>query len=428
MSDKLSKHLRKSIVLQVALTNVAKKARNSSNSQTRKEIQEIEENPISYIRKLQSSLRNNSFKFAQQRGVTIPKSSGKGKRALVVSPITNRVVQRAILDTLQEENIAITELLGNVPIVLSCPTSVGGIKKRGTQYAVEKILEAINSGATYYARSDIKGFFDNVQRAPLIEFLEKQISDKSFVKLIDSAFKVELENEEDVREELDLFPNDEVGVAQGNSLSCLAANIALKDFDNVMNNNEVITLRYIDDFLVLGKSKEKVRKALLLGVKELNKQGLTAYTPMENLEKASEGNINQGFEFIGCSFNGKKVKPMRKTWERLLSNIDDVIYNAQKLISKRDLTTKPRRSEDGFIQVLSRLDRKIRGWGDAYRFTDERLTFAQLDDKIKIKIDNFRKWFGRHLKEKDHKSWRRSYGIALLQDTPYKKTKPTKSK
>ncbi len=66
---------------------------------------------------------------------------GKGKRPLVIAPIEDRIVQRAILDVLQEA----TELT-EVQAVLATPTSIGGIRGRGVEHAIKIIELAYNDG------------------------------------------------------------------------------------------------------------------------------------------------------------------------------------------------------------------------------------------------------------------------------------------
>lgn len=56
--------------------------------------------PEPRLDRISRALRKGEFSFAPQRGVPIKKSSGK-YRGIVVGPIGNRIVQRAILDVLQ---------------------------------------------------------------------------------------------------------------------------------------------------------------------------------------------------------------------------------------------------------------------------------------------------------------------------------------
>jgi hypothetical protein len=57
------------------------------------------------------------------------------------------------------------------------------------------------------------------------------------------------------RKHFKLFPDEDVGVAQGSALSALAANIALRSFDERMN--EIVCVRYIHDF-IMSASRAKL--------------------------------------------------------------------------------------------------------------------------------------------------------------------------
>jgi hypothetical protein len=70
-----------------------------------------------------------------------------------------------------------------------------------------------------------------------------------------------------------------------------------------------------------------------------------------------------------------------------------------------------------FIQTLALLDKKIRGWGDAFGSTTQRVIFVQMDDQLDRIIADFIQWFGRHTKGLDRKVRLRKMGVALLIDT-----------
>jgi len=241
---------------------IRSKAIHSGNRVTREDARRIDQNPLRILRGLQESLRDGSFEFALQRGI-LQRRPGKKPRPIVVSPVTNRIVQRAILETLQSDSRAIKARLGVVTSVLSTPTSVGGIKGRGSQDAVRLLRQAIDNGATHFVRSDIRDFFTGVPTRDLLEHMRRETKDDEFVDLVREGLKVELANANDpsVRVWLSLFPDGEVGVPQGSSLSAFCANYVLREFDQRLNGRGVTTVRYIDDFVILGPSETAVAGA-----------------------------------------------------------------------------------------------------------------------------------------------------------------------
>ena len=154
----------------------------SGHDRFKAEVKKISENPIPHLRRIHASLHSRRFIFAEQHGVLKTKSTGK-KRPIVVAPINNRIVQRAILNVLQSEDSRIVPHLGDIPRALRTSTSVGGIPKRGVAYGMEIINEAIKSGAIYYLRSDIRDFFTKVPKARITGFVREQTKDEEFTIL-----------------------------------------------------------------------------------------------------------------------------------------------------------------------------------------------------------------------------------------------------
>ena len=55
------------------------------------------------------------------------------------------------------------------------------------------------------------------------------------MSLLEHAIATELENADEVKEWIHLFPQEDIGVPQGSSLSAVAGNIVLRDFDKTLN-------------------------------------------------------------------------------------------------------------------------------------------------------------------------------------------------
>ena len=393
------------------------RALNSRNPQTAEDARRIDQNPTGVLRGLQESLRCGEFRFRLQRGV-LQQRKGKKPRPIVVSPVTNRIVQRAILEILQDQSPSVIRRLGDIPDALRTRTSVGGIPGKGASDAVQLISAAISAGATHYIRSDIVNFFTKVPTAQLIQSIREQTGDDDFAHLIESGLKVELENASDpmVSEWIDLFPNGEIGVPQGSSLSAFCANYVLRRFDVGLNGPNLTTIRYIDDFVILGDSESAVRDAWIYALGFLDELGLEAHMPEFGSTKASQGKLSDGFDFLSYRFRQGQIGLSRDAKKRLLQDIDTEIRAAKRSIQTS--WTEPRRTEPRFAQTLEHLDRKVRGWGDSFRDVNQRVEFAQLDDKIMARIKAFIGWYSSRVGQHNGKEKMRGLGVALLGDTP----------
>lgn len=399
--------------------SVRQRALLSRDIDTLRDARDIDQNPSKHIRALHETLRHGHFRFDKQRGVLKIKK-GKTPRPIVISPVRNRIVQRAILDVLQSGKPAIAKRLGNIPQVLATPTSVGGIPGRGSPEAVELIRRAIREGATHYLRSDIQNFFTKVPTPDVLAYLMQQTGDSAFVQFVKDALAVELSNAEEpkVREWISLFPTADVGVPQGSSLSALCANVVLREFDVEFNSRGLTMVRYIDDFVMLGTSERSLQRAWKAVVVHLGHLGLEAHCPFPGSAKASAGLTKDGFDFLSFRFHDGRISPSREAKQDLLDAVASEVRDTRRAI--QSTANAQRRAEPRLVQSLASIDRRIRGWGDAFRDVDQRLEFTQLDEQVRAIVDGLVKWYFGGGRGVETPAMMRSLGVALLADTPQK--------
>jgi RNA-directed DNA polymerase len=404
--------------LHAAWMVVRMNARTSSRPEIRAEVGAIDENPYKVLHRLQRELRAGKFEFQRQQGYLKRKPGKVTSRPIVVAPIGNRIVQRAILNILQTKDSRLLPTLGLIPSVLATPTSVGGVSERGVSTGVSLVREAIQSGALYYIRSDIREFFTRVPKLDVTDFVARNTNDTEFARLFELALSTELANPEELAADLRLFPLGDTGVAQGSSLSTFAGNVVLRKFDKTLNGRGITTIRYIDDFVILGGSERSVELAFRNGRISLQSLGMDAYEPSATSDKARIGRVEDGFDFLGCRIGRIRVRPSRRSCSKLLEAIRLTIQQGKRSLENFVESDSPRRAEDAYAQTLVLLDKKIRGWGDAFRFCDDRLNFDDLDRKLDILLGEFRSSLGSHLAKAVPRARRRLTGVALLRDTP----------
>jgi hypothetical protein len=128
------------------------------------------------------------------------------------------------------------------------------------------------------------------------------------------------------------------------------------------------------------------------------------------------GKIADGLEFLSFRINDTQVLPTRRAQRDLLERISAAIRDARR--ESHLWGADGRRAEPRFVQSLIAIDRKIRGWGDAFKPTTSRLSFEQLDDQIDRLLRPYFRWFRNHAEAVESRQRRRMMGIALLSDTP----------
>lgn len=393
---------------------VYNKAKNSLSSEIRRDAEQFYINDVSNIRSIQYALSRRSFAFDKATGITKRKPGKKEPRPIIVGTIKNRIVQRAILDTLQEQNVFKSKILNRF--------SFGGISNRGVNDAIKKVHGEILSGKTYHIRSDIKKFFDNILRNEVIDIIAKDVADNDFINLLRSAIKIELSNIKSLGSDIKFFPLDDLGVAQGNCLSPFLGNLLLFNFDIEMNSNELTCIRYIDDFIIIGKKSRSVRLAFNKAQRLLKKHGLSAYDPFVEKEKSEFGLAQDGIHFLGWDLFPGRIQPNMKSRTRLVEKIKNIISESIIAFDSPDTIIGNKKS---FLQTLALLNNTIDGWGKQYALCNNINILMSLDSRILALINKYKDSYAQAINKYplDDKNRLRLLGLSSLTEQ-HTKTHP----
>lgn len=409
---KLFEHCTKQEVLHKAWRRIRANGTRSKADETRYAIEDFECAANRGISRIQRRLRDDTFSFDPQKGVLKKKKASGGRRGIVMASVHNRIVERALLDTLQEK-VDCARQAGRQP------SSFGGVPERSVPHALKFLHEAFGSEHRCFVRSDISGFFDGIPRKAVLDRIGEHVDDARFLTLLDQATTVTLANEEALGEDRAVFPTDDQSVAQGSPLSPLFGNILLHGFDQQFNDRGILCARFIDDFVLLGTSEAKVRKAFASARDHLAKLGLTCHDPFAtttSAEKAQHGRVEDGFDFLGYFCSPGLFQPSRRARKGLLEAVDAHLATGRRAI------TKVRRQEDSYAerqrytQTLVLVDRVLRGWGGSFAYTTNVATMDALDRAIDERLDAFRAWFARQMNGADRKARRRMGDVGLLTD------------
>ncbi|KAK2256002.1 excisionase [Clostridioides difficile] len=164
-----------------------------------------------YIENIIEALKNEMYQPKPVRRTYIKKSNGK-MRPLGLPVFTDKLIQEAIRMILEAiyEPIFSDYSHGFRP-ARSCHTALAQIKKEFT-------------GARWFIEGDIKGGFDNINHAVLVEIINQKIKDARFLKLIRSFLKAGYM--EDWK-----YHKTYSGCPQGGIISPILANIYLNELD-----------------------------------------------------------------------------------------------------------------------------------------------------------------------------------------------------
>jgi len=404
----LAKKLRQKNNLLEAWRTVRQSGILSRSKEIRYRIREFEIDLIRNIARLQRRLRINSFNFRPAKGVLI-KRPQKDPRPIVIAPIEERIIQRGLL-----------QILSNIDYMrkeVNHPMSFGGLIKKGVRQAIETVCLSVNQGANYFIKSDIKDFFSNIPRQKVVEKIKSVLPDNSIDDILTAATNVELDNLSNINLKFrGLFPTYDLGVAQGFCLSPLFGNILLVDFDKIMNEGDCICIRYIDDFIILGKNSKKVYRNFKNGIKILNALGLNVYHPNKDQEKAKEGSTRRSFNFLGCSISKDFVHPDKKARSKIFDKIQDSFEESKRAFWEFSKTNKMDK-DLSFVNTLRRINDTLKAWGNHYSFCNSKSIFKELDKKINELIKDYIRAYDKLKNDLDAKSRRGLLGIHLLSDS-----------
>ncbi len=242
------------------------------------------------------------------------------------------------------------------------PNSYGFRPERATADAGEQcfISLARKVSAEWVLEADIQGCFDNISHDWMIANIP---TDKTILKKwLNAGFVYQNE----------LFPT-EAGTPQGGIISPVLANMTLDGLEAMLAEKfpkakrtglKMNMVRYADDFIITGNSKEWLEHEVKPAVVEFLAERGLVLSP----EKTKITHIGDGFDFLGWSirkYGGKLLmKPSKANVKAHLDKIREVI--------KGNKTAK----QENLIRLLNPV---LRGWANYHSHVVAKETFVSVD-------------------------------------------------
>lgn len=193
------------------------------------------------------------------------------KERIIQAPhLEDRIVQHALL-------IATRTIIERRFLSCSYACRVGYGTHRASNDLKRALIEYKNNG--YYLKLDIKKYFYSINHRQVLKLLKQIIKCKPTIELFTKFFMV----------------GQSIGLALGNVTSQVLANLMLNPIDHFIKRVLKIKdyLRYMDDFVLLGRCKKTLYKCRGKIEKEIRKLGLSLN------KKSKVGKIVGGIDFVG---------------------------------------------------------------------------------------------------------------------------------
>jgi len=171
----------------------------------------------------------------------------------------------------------------------------------------------------------------------------------------------------------------EEGTPQGGICSPVLANLALDGLEarlrerypkasNASRKAKANLVRFADDFIITGSSKELLENEIKPLVEQFMKErGLEL-----SQEKTHITHITTGFDFLGQ--NVRKYKDGKVLVNPSKKNVKTFLTTIRKLIKENAQATAG--------NLIVQLNPKIRGWANYHRHVSSKQTFVKVDDAI----------------------------------------------
>ena len=246
------------------------------------------------------------------------------------------------------------------------PNSYGFRRERSCADAISQcfILLAKRRSPQWVLEGDIKACFDRIDHDWLLSHVP---TDKEMLQgWLKSGYL-----------EKSVFYPTEEGAPQGGIISPVLANLALDGLERLLaekfsssalsRRNGVHLVRYADDFIITGSSRELLEEQ----VKPLVEQFLRERGLELSQEKTRITHIEDGFDFLGQNvrkYNGKFIiTPSKENVARFLANVRGVVKSNKSVAA-------------GHLVTL--LNPKIKGWAMYHRHICAKRTFTQVDSAL----------------------------------------------
>ncbi|MBS0357658.1 MAG: group II intron reverse transcriptase domain-containing protein [Proteobacteria bacterium] len=164
-----------------------------------------------------------------------------------------------------------------------------------------------------YSESDIKNYYENIDHEALLEEVFQLSQDEYLTSLVHQSLTVPSTWG-------GLYYQRKRGIPRASPLSPLLGALALNPLDQAMTKIKgIFYARFMDDWVVLCKTRNQLRKVIKITHQILNQLKLSLHP-----DKTTIGKIKNGFDFLGFHFAPELLTVAKITLERTMSKMQQL--------------------------------------------------------------------------------------------------------